>query len=121
MAKDLTNSIIDRKNILNNNFAIQEVYRQIGFLGILYDEKYRFTKQQVADYFEVDTRTIDRIIEQKKIEISESGYEVFTGNRLKDFKGSIMNFIEKFNQTSNSKTQGNNALDGNDMNVVTMT
>jgi len=34
MAKDLTNSDLDRKNILNNNIAIQEVYQQVGFLGL---------------------------------------------------------------------------------------
>lgn len=95
MAKDLTNSVVDRKNILNNNFAIQEVYRQIGFYGIKYDGKYRFTKQQVANYFEVDIRTIERIVEAHKEEITESGYEVYTGAQLKKFKDTITHFINE--------------------------
>ena len=94
MAKDLTNSTLDRKNILNNNLAIQEVYHQVGFYGFKHDGKYRFTKQQVADYFEVDIRTIERIVENHKNEIDESGYEIYTGSKLKDFKDKITHFIK---------------------------
>ena len=60
--KDLTNSSIERKNILNNKYAITEIYNNVGFYGILFDKKYRFTKLQVANYFEVDIRTIDRFV-----------------------------------------------------------
>ena len=56
MSKDLTNSSVDRKNILNNNIAIQEIYNQVGFYGISFEGKYRFTKQQVAHFFEVDIK-----------------------------------------------------------------
>jgi len=97
MSKDLTNSDLDRKNILNNDVAIQEVYQQIGFYGFKHDGKYRFTKQQLADYFEVDTRTIERIVEGNKIEIEESGYEIYTGYKLKDFKDKVVDFIKKYN------------------------
>lgn len=86
MRKDLTNSLIDRKNILNNNTAIQEVYEQVGFHGLKFEGKYRFTKQQVADYFEVDIRTIDRLLENHRTELEQSGYEIFTGAKLKAFK-----------------------------------
>jgi hypothetical protein len=37
MKKDLTNSSVDRKNIVNNNYAIQEVYEQVGFYGIKFE------------------------------------------------------------------------------------
>ena len=84
--KDLSNSLIDRKNILNNNTAIQEVYNNVGFYGIKFEDKYRFTKQQLANYFDVDTRTIERILEENKSEFTETGYEIFTGLRLKRFK-----------------------------------
>ncbi len=86
MSKDLTNSFIDRKNILNNNAAIQELYKQIGFYGILFEGKYRFTKQQVSSYFEVDVRTIERLLENNGSELIESGYELFTGIRLKELR-----------------------------------
>lgn len=97
MAKDLINSGIDRKNILNNNVVIQEIYQQIGFCGFKYDGKYRFTKQQIADFFEVDLRTIERIVEQNKTEIETNGYEIYTGLKLKDFKDKIFEFIKTEN------------------------
>ena len=84
--KDLESSSIDRKNILNNNEAILSIYQNIGFIGILFDGKYRFTKQQVASYYEVDVRTIERILHEHKPEVEDSGYEVFTGIKLKQLK-----------------------------------
>jgi hypothetical protein len=93
MAKDLTNSAIERKNILNNNFAIQEVYTTIGFKGILFENKFRFTKQQIANYFVVDVRTIDRLLENHKEELELSGYELFTDSKLRRFKDAVNQFI----------------------------
>jgi hypothetical protein len=98
MVKDLTNSGLDRKNILNNSVAIQEVYQQIGFFGFKHDGKFRYTKQQLADYYEVDTRTIERVVENHKEEIVESGYEIYTGFKLTDFKNKISDFIKKTNE-----------------------
>lgn len=94
MSKDLTNSSIDRKNILNNNIAIQEVYEQVGFYGIKHYGKYRFTKQQVAQYYEVDIRTIDRLLENHKAELEQSGYELYTGQKLKSYKEQVANFVK---------------------------
>jgi hypothetical protein len=94
MEKDLTSSGLDRKNILNNNIAIQEVYQQVGFYGIKFDGKYRFTKSQIANYFQVDIRTVDRLLENNKEELQQSGYEMFTGFRLKNFKDDISNIIK---------------------------
>lgn len=93
MKKDLTNSSLDRKNILNNNLAIQEVYTQIGFCGIKFDGKFRFTRQQLAQYFEVDIRTVERIVENNKAELEQSGYEIFSGLKLKQFKEEISNYL----------------------------
>lgn len=95
--KDLNNSAIDRKNILNNNVAIQEVYNNIGFFGVKFEEKYRFTKQQVARYFEVDVRTIERILEDHKEEFTQSGYEIFIGLRLKKFKETVLENVPDTN------------------------
>lgn len=95
MKKDLTNSSIDRKNILNNRFAIQEVYERVGFFGIMFEGKYRFSKQQVASYFEVDTRTIDRLLENHKDELEQSGYELYTSFKLKNFKDAVIEYIQK--------------------------
>lgn len=108
MSKDLTNSSIDRKNILNNNLAIQEVYEQVGFYGIKFEGKYRFTKQQVAQYYEVDIRTIDRLLENHKAELEQSGYELYTGQKLKSYKEQVFDFVKL------AKEKG----DVHDMNVV---
>ena len=98
MTKDLTYSDLDRKNILNNNVAIQEVYQQVGFFGFKNDFKFRFTKQQLAEYFEVDIRTIERVVENCREEIVESGYEIYSGSKLKDFKVKIADFIKRVNE-----------------------
>lgn len=94
MTKDLTNSSIQRKNILNNNLAIQEIYNHVGFHGILFENRYRFTKQQVSSYFEVDTRTIDRLLENHKDELESSGYELFTDSKLKKFKDAVNQYVK---------------------------
>jgi hypothetical protein len=110
MSKDLTSSSLDRKNILNNNYAIQEVYDQIGFFGINFEGKYRFTKQQVAFYYEVDVRTIDRLLENHKVEIEQSGYELFTGFKLKAYKEQVFDYVRLANEKR----------DVHDINVVNM-
>lgn len=93
MSKDLTNSSLDRKNILNNNIAIQGVYEELGYYGIKFDGKYRFTKQQISNYFDVDIRTIDRILENNKAELELSGYELYTGSKLKAYKEKVVDFV----------------------------
>lgn len=84
--KDLTNSDIDRKNVINNNLAVKEMYEQLGFYGILFEKKYRYTLNQVARFYEVENRTIERILQENSSELQNSGYEVFKGTKLKMFK-----------------------------------
>lgn len=42
MKKDLINSQIERKNVLNNNYAIKEIYDNVGFIGIMFEKKISF-------------------------------------------------------------------------------
>ncbi|PCI24228.1 hypothetical protein COB57_04530 [Candidatus Peregrinibacteria bacterium] len=84
--KDLTNSKIDRQNILNNHFALQEIETAIGFHGFNFDGKICFTKKQVSDFYEVDERTIERQLKDSKEELERNGYEILTGERLKQAK-----------------------------------
>lgn len=86
MAKDLTNSQIDRQNILNNQYAIEEVRKAVGLQGTLFENEYKFIKDQVSAFFEVDPRTVDRYLEEFSDELSQNGYEVLRGNRLQNFK-----------------------------------
>jgi len=84
--KDLTTSNIERQNILNNNFAIEQIQKYIGFTGMLFENEYRFTKEMVADFFEVEERTIKRYLEQYEPELKHNGYILTKGKQLKDFK-----------------------------------
>ncbi|MCF8243130.1 MAG: hypothetical protein K9J16_17270 [Melioribacteraceae bacterium] len=86
MAKELTNSQVDRQNILNNQYALEEIRKEVGFDGILFEGEYKFLKDQISTFFEVDSRTIDRYLEKYSEELSENGYEVLRGKRLKNFK-----------------------------------
>ncbi|HFK5585814.1 TPA: DNA-binding protein [Elizabethkingia anophelis] len=93
MKRDLTNSPIERKNILNNKIAIPEIYKAVSFPGVLLEKKYRYTKQQLSEFFEVDVRTIERVLENNEDEIISNGYEVLTGIRLKIFKEEFIKVI----------------------------
>lgn len=85
MGKDLTNSKVDRQNILNNEYAISEIEKNITLNGVCFEDKIRFIKEQVAKFYEVDVRTIERYIEQYNEELTSNGYEILKGKRLKDF------------------------------------
>ena len=76
MAKDLTTSNVHRKNILNNKYALQEIESEIGFPGVLFDGSLRYTRRQVASFYDIDERTISRYIEQHDKELRDNGYEV---------------------------------------------
>ncbi len=85
MDKDLTASQIDRQNILNNDAALAEIQQQTNIKGFFFEEKLCFTKSMVATYFEVDIRTIERYVSENQGELTENGYEILIGKRLKDF------------------------------------
>lgn len=89
MSKDLTNSPVDRQNILNNPYALAEIEKAAGIQGILFEGKTVVLKEQVADFFEVTPRTIDNYIEKFGNELRQNGYEVLRGNRLKQLKLSL--------------------------------
>ena len=74
--KDLTQSAIDRQNILNNSQAVEKIQNFIGLTGLFYEGEYLFTSKMVADFFKVDIRTIKRAIENFEKEIKHNGYQV---------------------------------------------
>ena len=86
MKKELTNSNIDRQNILNNTLAIQEIQEQIWMKWFHFEWKIWFTKKQVTEFFEVTRKTIDNYLEANNDELRKNWYEVFTGKRLKEAK-----------------------------------
>jgi hypothetical protein len=89
MSKDLTNSAVDRQNILNNPYALAEIEQAAGIRGIPFEGKTVVLKEQVAAFFEVTPRTVDNYLEKFSGELRQNGYELLKGNRLQDCKLAI--------------------------------
>ncbi|GHV07968.1 hypothetical protein FACS1894160_1470 [Bacteroidia bacterium] len=86
MDKNLSISTIERQNVLNNRFAVEAIQKALNIEAMLFDGQYCFTKQMVADFYEVDERTIKRYIKKYEMELSANGYFLCRGNQLKLFK-----------------------------------
>lgn len=86
MAKDLTTSQIDRQNILNNGVVLPRIQEALEIKPLEFEGRYVLTKQMVADFYEVDERTIERFLEANKEELEHNGYFLCKGNSLKEFK-----------------------------------
>ena len=86
MSKNLTTSGVARQNILNNTYALQEIQKAVGIEGIMFESEFRFTKKQLARFFEITERTIDNYLEKYENELVKNGYEVLKGKRLIDLK-----------------------------------
>lgn len=84
--KDLTISALDRQNILNNKKAIENIQTYLGISGMLFQGEFRFTRQQVAEFFVIDSSTIDRYLSQHEEELKHNGYVNLKGKVLKEFK-----------------------------------
>ncbi len=103
MTEDLTNSSLERQNILNNPFAMQEIQKAVDIKCIPFESRMWLTKEQVASFFEVTPRTIDNYLSKFEQELKQNGYEVLRGNRLKELKniisdrfGNEMDFVTKW-------------------------
>ena len=91
MSKNLTTSGIARQNVLNNTYALQEIQKAVGMEGVLFENEYRFTKKQLAQFFEVSERTINQCLAKNESELAKNGYGVLSGKRLINFKLAIQN------------------------------
>lgn len=100
MNVDLTNSKIDRQNILNNPDFVENIQEFMGIRGMLYEDEFRFTTAQIADFYEVSTKTIRRYIEASEKELIHNGYTVLKGKKLKEFKDLFGHLIFKDIQES---------------------
>jgi hypothetical protein len=84
---DITQSNIDRQNILNNPFALEKIQQEVkNFPYFEMEGKIFILKQDVAEFYQVDERTLERLIEENKQELRKNGYEILTGKRLKIVK-----------------------------------
>ncbi len=84
--ESLTESNVERQNILNNPFALQKLEKNLALGGVQYQGKTIFTKQNVASLLDVDERTIERYISSYKDELSRNGYRLLEGKHLKELK-----------------------------------
>lgn len=85
MARDLTNSNVDRQNILNNEIALNEIQKTASIKGILFEGKVTFTKEMVAEFYGIDIRTVERYTTKFSDELLNNGYEILKGKRLKNY------------------------------------
>lgn len=99
--KDLTSSNIDRQNILNNSLVINNLRDYFGVPGMLFQDEYKYTKQQISEFYQIDIVTIERYLENNENELKHNGYIVLKGKNLKEFKiqfGHILNISSKTSQ-----------------------
>ena len=83
---DLTESNIERQNILNNPFALARLEQSLVLGGAQYKGETIFTKADVAQLLDIDERTIERYLSSHKDELSKNGYQLLQGNALKELK-----------------------------------
>lgn len=88
MSKDLVHSQVDRQNILNNSYAIEQIQKELPLTGYLWQAEIVFTIDSVSNIFDVDTRTIQRIIEANRDELAQNGFRVLSGDTLSAFRES---------------------------------
>lgn len=98
--KELPDSAIDRRNILNNRFAVENVQRALNFTGMLFEGEYRYTKKMVADFYEVDIFTVNRYLEKYNDELTCNGYILCNGELLKMFKLQFGHLIDETTETT---------------------
>jgi len=99
--RDLTQSAIDRQNILNNARVLEKVQGHVGLSGLMYEGEFRFTTKMVADFYDVDVRTIKRLLETFEVEVKHNGYSVLKGQKLREFKelfGPLITGTDDFSQ-----------------------
>ena len=106
MSKDLTNSRLDRQNILNNDIAVEEIQAKSGVEGIMWEGKIYVTREMTAQFFDVDIRTVSRYLEQNGQELSENGYEVLRGKKLKSFLEAAKNSGKDINVLTKTTVLG---------------
>ena len=82
MSKELTNSMVERQNVLNNPFAVTEIQKAIHIRGVVFEETVRLVREQIAAFLEVDVRTIERYIKKYGEKLGLNGYEVLQGKRF---------------------------------------
>lgn len=103
MEKDLTVSGIERQNILNNRIAVEAIRQKLELPAMLFNNEYCFTKQMVADFYDIDTSTINRYLSTHDEELRHNGFFLCKGKLLKEFK---LQFGHLINETTKTTVLG---------------
>ena len=83
---DLTVSNIERQNVLNNPYALQNIQERMNIKGQHYQDELLFTTNMVPDFYGVDKRAIRRYVKDYNEELKANGYFLSQGKELKDIK-----------------------------------
>ena len=86
MTADLTTSLHNRQNILNNPYALSKIEEYLDLGGILFEGEVLFTKQQVAQIFDISDSTIEKYLATHPDELKNNGYKVLKLSKLRAFK-----------------------------------
>lgn len=78
-----------RLSVLNNPFLADAVKHSIVANFTQFQGELLLTTGQVADFYDVDDRTIRRLIEDNREEIENSGYRNLREDELKDFRNYV--------------------------------
>ncbi|KAA6346649.1 hypothetical protein EZS27_005837 [termite gut metagenome] len=100
MKKDLVVSTIERQNVLNNKIAITAIREKLNVPALLFNDQYCFTKQMVADFYEVGVSTIERYLTTYENELKHNGYFLCRGKSLKEFKLQFGRLINEATKTT---------------------
>ncbi len=99
MTTDLTTSQHNRQNILNNPYALSKVEEYLDLGGVLFEGEMLFTKQQLAQIFDISDSTIEKYLAAHADELKNNGYRLLRGQSLNDFKaansGTVMDYGTK--------------------------
>ena len=72
--------------MLNNDFAVDKVRENLSISTILYKGEHLLTVRQVANFYEVDIRTIENTISDNRSELEMNGMKVLSGSDLADLR-----------------------------------
>ena len=86
MNKDLTSSLVARKNVLNNPYALTQLETNLRLGGLHFEGETVFTKQQTADILAVDERTVDRYLSSHSEELKGSTLSLCRRHRCRRHK-----------------------------------
>lgn len=86
ISKDLTTSLHDRQNILNNHYALQQAEKHLALGGVIFNSETVFTKAQVMALYEITERTVERYLASHGKELKANGYQLLKGLKLQKFK-----------------------------------